>query len=302
MSQIEIPIDAKVLYQMYEYAAFAKHYYASEIAGWGHYDKDKGIYKLAPLTKQEVSGAEVDNFPNEILSDTEYNISDMIVQWHSHVDMGVTPSVTDINTIKETLKITPALISIIVNCKNEYTARLDFARANVFNLPNPVTFPIKLIPYYVNKEISREVKKKLSLPKPKTNDVSSAKDNYSYWEGGVREYWDSSLQMFVPLKEDKGQSNLIQLSKNEITAMDLDIAISKIIGIAKENIGEFEYCPSSSNNGLGDLLIHIPTGDFLSIDDFSVNWGTKSGGVSIVDEFVKHTKGKGQNGQIGFTY
>ena len=292
MGKIEIFVDAKVLYQMYEYAAFAKHHFQAEVAGWGHYNKDKGIYKLAPLTKQEVSGAEVNNFPNEILSAVDYNISDMLVQWHSHVDMGVTPSATDVSTIKETLKITPCLISIIVNCKHEYSARLDFARTSVFDLPNPVTFEVELIPYYINKEVSKEIKRKLYRPKPKpipvvTTEHKDVPKKIYYTREGEYGYWDSLSRMFVPQQQGSEQLKLVS-----VDTLDLEIAISKMIGVSKDNYGEYEYCPSSLNNGLGDLLIHIPTGDFMTVDDFNIRWGKRIGNVSLIDEFVKHTKGK----------
>lgn len=171
MTKLVVPIDAKVLYSMYEYAAFAKHIHGTEIAGWGHYSQKEGIYKLAPLPKQIVSGAEVDTFPAEIIRDVKYDISDMVVQWHSHVDMGVYPSSTDKDNIKQSMKLYPLLFSIIVNCKNEYSARLDIRRIafgrDTLVLPESdiITYDVVLEPYYANTVVYNEVKTKCSTPR-----------------------------------------------------------------------------------------------------------------------------------------
>lgn len=172
MAKQRIAIDAKVMHQMFEYAAFAKHIYGSEIAGYGHYRETDGIYKLAPLTKQIVTGGDVDAFPSAIINDVKYDISDMIVQWHSHVEMDTFFSGTDQKNIKDMLKLYPMLISIVVNVKGEYRARLDIRQVSYgkhkFILPESdiVTFDLELIPYYTNNEVYNEVKAKLRRPKP----------------------------------------------------------------------------------------------------------------------------------------
>src|SRR5690606_2508550 len=122
---MKIAISNKVMDKMFEYAAWANHHFGTEIAGWGHFSEENGIYKLAPLPKQTVKGAEVDSFPTEITNDVNYDISDMTVQWHSHVEMGVNPSYTDKQFIKDALEIMPYLISIIVNVKGEYSAEIN---------------------------------------------------------------------------------------------------------------------------------------------------------------------------------
>lgn len=164
--KIDIMIDAKILYQMYEYAAYAKHLFGTEIAGWGHYNRENGIYKLTPLPKQIVSGAEVDTFPNEILKDQSYDISDMTVQWHSHVDMGVTPSWQDKKLIKEALELYPYLISIIINCKHQYSAELNIKRSGEIIFPDPVRLEVELVTYYDNAETKKIVKRQCKRPAP----------------------------------------------------------------------------------------------------------------------------------------
>jgi proteasome lid subunit RPN8/RPN11 len=162
--KIEIPIEQSALKKMFIYAYYAEKHFGTEIAGWGHYRKDKGIYKLAPLSSQEVKGAEVDNFPDDIINNVHYNMSDMIVQWHSHVNMSTFFSSTDIANITKTLKLFPAIISIIVNCKNQYSARLDIAETNIFDFDEIVNFDVTLKPYYQDEKISEEVKTKLHKP------------------------------------------------------------------------------------------------------------------------------------------
>jgi len=171
--KIDIQIDAKVLYQMFEYAAFASHIHGTEIAGWGHYSKKDGIYKLAPLLKQEVKGAEVDTFPDEIIHRQDYDISDMVVQWHSHVNFPVFASNTDKELIRKALKLFPYLISIIVNCKHEYFAELNYKHAGGVELDTPLNMEVNLIPYYDNTAVYNEVKKKCYEPKEVVEKVTA---------------------------------------------------------------------------------------------------------------------------------
>lgn len=162
---MNIAIDAKVLFEMQEYAAWANEHYDAEIAGWGHYSHEEGIYKLAPLTRQVVHGAEALATPDELLK-TDYDMSDMIVQWHSHVNMGCTPSQPDIQTRNEIAKLSGLVVSIIINLKGEHTCNITVAKANGFEFDTPHTMKSTLLPYYVNQNISKIVKKKLRLPPP----------------------------------------------------------------------------------------------------------------------------------------
>lgn len=225
MPKLRMPIDAKVFYQMYEYAAFAKAIRNSEIAGYGHFNEENGIYKLAPLTKQIVTGSDVDAFPSAIVNDVNYDISDMIVQWHSHVEMNTFFSGTDLRNIKDMLRMYPMLISIVVNVKHEYTARLDIrsiAYGNQrFRLPESdiMTYDLELIPYYMNDIVWDEVTTKLRRPrvkpqrKPKPTPTPAddkkngneqgglfdKKELDDWWERGM---WDSTYDELVELGSD----------------------------------------------------------------------------------------------------
>lgn len=317
MGKISLPIDAMVLHQMYQYAAYAKHHFGTEIAGWGHYNEKKGIYKLTPLPKQIVSGAEVDSFPNEILLDEKYDIRDMVVQWHSHVDMGVTASATDLTAIRETLKLLPLVISIIVNCKHQYSARIDFIRASQFiKLESAITLEVDLIPYYNNKDVSKEVLSKLSRPKVKITQYDSESDIPKYYERASYSehpsfskngkhyywrddkecygYWDVDLGAYV--KEGDEPKKLlppIDISEdlfNSWTPQDSALAMSKLYQIAHkpENQGEFTLV----NLPNCDKLSHILTGDWVIVNDFGVLYNNEFAGIELIDKFMKDHEDK----------
>lgn len=190
--KIKINIDNKVLSQMYEYAHYAHHHYKSEIAGWAHYNIKNGIYKLAPLLKQEALPADVETFPDDILNDTNYDIHDMFVQWHSHVYMGCTPSITDKDLIEDALQTMPMIISIIVNCKNEYTAILTIKKAGLFQFNDQIKFDVELRPYYNNPIVSKDVKSKLYIPKPPqpVQPVQATSRIYGFYHG-FNGYWEN---------------------------------------------------------------------------------------------------------------
>lgn len=186
MEKVKIPISAKVLYQMYEYAHSANKHFGTEIAGWGHYNKNKGIYKLAPLLKQEVSSAEVDVFPNDLLNDVKYDISDMLVQWHSHVNFSCSPSMTDQKQIEEALELMPMIISVIVNCKQEHSVMVSFKQAGAFEFQEIIKLDAVLVPYYDDR-VGKEVKSKLfkPAPKPVSHNVVYHKGQHGVWQHGV---------------------------------------------------------------------------------------------------------------------
>lgn len=190
-------------------AYYAHHHFKSEVAGWAHWNAKKGIYKLAPLMEQEITAVEVETFPNEILSDTSYDLSDMCVQWHSHVYMGCTPSQTDNNTIKDMVEQMPLLISIIINCKMEYTATVTISKVNGLPLADIVKVDAELIPVFNDKCISKQILSKLKRPKPKpVKTVIYDSRDYKGWgsEGSIHD-WDKYEEElygdYIPPKDDK---------------------------------------------------------------------------------------------------
>lgn len=228
MPEMKIPISSLVLEEMYAYAYYAKKQQGSEIAGWGHYTPEKGIYKLAPLLPQTASGAEVNTFPDEILNDVKYDISDMIVQWHSHVNMSTKPSPTDKDLIKEALEIFPMLISIIVNCKGEYSARMDIKSVGStsmrLNLSEPMTYDVELIVDYENEEIEKIVKEKLKPPPPapvKTKEHKKGGSAYGYgFQGDLYDEWDNEDWRVPPVSNQEDRVFQAWLEKANLIVAD----------------------------------------------------------------------------------
>lgn len=174
---MEIYIKNEVFQEMYEYAHWANEHFRSEIAGWGHYSDDKGIYKLAPLQKQIVSGAEVEQFPNDILNDVKYDISDLVVRWHSHVNMSCNPSKQDENQIEEIMELWDFAINIIINLKGDYSAYVYYKKMGRFKINPFASEKIKLIPYFSNASKSKEVKERLQKYSPPLLPPSKHKNN-----------------------------------------------------------------------------------------------------------------------------
>ena len=158
-----ILIDADVYAQIQKYAYFAYEQFDSEIAGWAHYHKQDGIYMLAPLQKQIASGAEVNAFP-PFMDNNNYDISDMCVQWHSHVAMKAFWSPTDEQNIRDTIKLTKFLVSIVVNVFGEYKCRID--TLSNFDERIQYTFNCGLQIYSNNNSYRNKVLNKLEKPKP----------------------------------------------------------------------------------------------------------------------------------------
>lgn len=187
---MNIPIHMDVFGEMLELANQAYEQFNSEIAGWAHYTKDKGIYKMAPLCKQIAEGMEIDTFPNDILENQNYDMSDMIVQWHSHVTLGTTPSTTDIDLIKKATKLFPLLISVIVNIYGEYSCRIDSRRiGGRYDIitEDVITIKGKLLPYVNGKradQLAKDVAKKVSIkPEPEVKDTLTTYKDLSYYDG-----------------------------------------------------------------------------------------------------------------------
>uniref|UniRef100_A0A6H1ZLC7 Putative prokaryotic JAB domain contining protein n=1 Tax=viral metagenome TaxID=1070528 RepID=A0A6H1ZLC7_9ZZZZ len=173
-----VPIKASVFQQMVEYADWAHHHFESEISGWAHYNEKDGIYKLAPLSEQEASAAEVIAMP-DMIKNKKYDMSDMIVQWHSHVKMGCSPSGPDDRQRNEIAELTSVVISIIVNINYEHSCHITLIKAGGITLDSPVTIPAKLSIYHTNDKVSQEVKQKLHKPKPVEVKIDKYR-NYGY--------------------------------------------------------------------------------------------------------------------------
>lgn len=165
---MKIKIEQNVFDRIFQYAKGAKLHLNSEITGWGHYTPSAGIYKLAPLREQTVTGGAQVEQVGQVPAG--YDVSDLLVQWHSHVDLPCMWSNPDEDNIKSICKLMPMLISIVVNCRGEYKARLDYSKIKVGNgymdLDKQVTVELTLewrndiIPSSIMDEITKNLIKK----------------------------------------------------------------------------------------------------------------------------------------------
>jgi hypothetical protein len=251
---MKIKIKDEVFQQMFEYAFYAKKHFSSEIAGWGHYNNDRGIYKLAPLCEQTVEGSEVNNFPNDIMNDINYDMSDMLVQWHSHVDMPCAPSgeYGDLGNIKQMLKIMPSIITIIVNCKGEYSARLDTVKiegCGGIELTEPVTINLELIRYYDNDKISKEVLAKCRRPEKKIiEERVTAYTPTRFSTPNYEGYYNRVSKDYTPPRKD-----FSSYIKGDF----------KIAEILKEIANEMEYLVEKYESSHTISIVSVYTGDTI---------------------------------------
>lgn len=284
-----ILIDALVLQKMFKYAQYAFEHFDSEIAGWAHYNDEEGVYKTAPLTKQKASRVDVDNFPNDILEMEDYDMSDMMVQWHSHIDMNVFWSGTDEKCITETLELTKTLISIVVNIFGEYKCRVDSIvigrNGHTISVNKQITQDCILQPYYKSRSIEREVLKNLSHPEPvtknvPTNFINQSEDAYgsSQWaynpsigdvnaKGQVYK-WDPALQKFGWCDDDKSEDDLLG-STDRLGSLD-----SKSYGYWIKKRNEFINKHAGKVVEIGwDATTNIYVFSIEGHEDLIIEWG-----------------------------
>jgi len=297
MEKTNIPINAKVMSNMYQYAEYAKEHFGTEIAGWGHYSSENGIYKLAPLMEQEVSGAEVESFPDEILNDVNYDISNMIVQWHSHVDMSCTPSATDKKMIEDALELMPMIISIIVNCKNEYTATIAFKKAGIFQFDKIVKLDVNLCLYYNNSKISNEVKLKLrekkEIPvefKPRYNDYYGQPYKDLYNEGIVP--FNSIGEPFLPIDTEKNSAAIHNIKDKKPTYFEkvrekAHLLCEDYDSLSIVDYGEHIYIANIDEDGSKSMIVDISAEDGILINEESTTWANvlEKLGLPVKDQY-----------------
>jgi len=262
MTKIQMPIDAGVLFGMYQYAGYAKHFHKSEIAGWAHYSQNRGIYKLAPLVEQEITAATADTSSASIINDVEYDISDMIVHWHSHVDMMPSPSSTDLEQIKDTLGLFPMLISIIVNCKNQYSARLDVNSIGnkkcFYKLPIAETYEVELVPYYNDKVVAKEIQKKLKKPKQPLVPVAYKYTGAYYYNGRSEDFVGELFDIvdYIPPTDKKETiSSTVSEIEKELKLQDQFDALAALDELAKLNGVMKTYFPSGNEKSIKGFLV-----------------------------------------------
>jgi len=272
---MNIPIKQRVWDNMINYACAAHQIHGTEIAGWGHYTHQKGIYKLAPLCKQEVKAAEVDNFPDEILHRVDYDMSDMVVQWHSHVNMGTTPSSVDTKNIADAMKLFDTLISIIVNIRGEYSCRIDYKTTNFYGGTMLQTIDKVQLEIGSNKvpmKIWEEVMVKCYKPKPIV--IESKYDWYTnphYPYNGVERYAGAGFQIAPPTREPEVTVNDLFPDTKVETIGDLVGNADKIRPVDKDIIYRGIYDMWEHNKAKIHIIEQIPAINEISLQLFDGN-------------------------------
>lgn len=293
---MRIKINGDVLMKMFQYADSANRYFDSEVAGWAHYTKEKGIYKLAPLLEQEISPAGVDNHKMDSILNSSYKIDDMMVQWHSHVNMKVFLSPTDVANIKDTLKLMPMLISIVVNCRGQYYAQVDISQVNGIRLDTAISIATDLSPQWNVGWVNKDIKKNLRKPKPKLQLVKPdfpKSDHPIYQQVQQTElfdgFYDWNYEHSLNVKKEVTKTSVsIQWDKS-----DLIISASRLRTLARlNNISIFfEEIGDVNVNGVIRVLCLLDQSE-LEIDKESailmIDNKEKEGGKEIVDEFIDH--------------
>lgn len=306
--EIALLINGDVLNDIFKYAFYAYEHFDSEIAGWAHYKEERGIYKLAPLTKQVASGAEVDNFPNDLLEDESYDISDMMVQWHSHVNMNVFWSGTDEKCIKDTLKLTKTLISIVVNIFGEYKCRVDSIvvgrQRHMVSLNKQITQECILQAYHSDKMMERDVLRKLKKPAPMVPVVQNISQNTSYgarsfnvktkiiefipYNSNIIKRWNKNMMMWEHNWDESDMED--DSSGSPITNNNTDYStktywIREREKVVSDNKNAFVYVGKDSTT---DTELYYING----FEDFVIEWSSYGLAVNDQDYTVSELKKK----------
>lgn len=161
---VQVRISPKVFSRILGYAQVC----SLEISGFAGFNpRTKIIDNLFPLLDQECSSGETEISEEalEKLALSKWSTR-ANVWWHSHVNMGVFWSGQDDATIEALGRTYPWLISIVVNKKREYKARMDYFYPTRINREAKLTFDIGLSAEELAK-ISDEVDDKVSEFKPK---------------------------------------------------------------------------------------------------------------------------------------
>lgn len=111
---------------------FARAGGTTEVSGIGLVHLEKGVPIITEIIfpKQTGSGAYTEIDQQDLARITaeqakKGKINEMRLHWHSHCNMGVGPSGTDLTDIAEYLQLAPWRVSIIVNNRGDFNVRFD---------------------------------------------------------------------------------------------------------------------------------------------------------------------------------
>lgn len=173
-----IYITPRVYKRIFQYADAC----SLEISGFGQLSKDGVFDTLFPLFPQECTATETEIHEGALfaLANSRYSAK-VRVWWHSHVNMGVFWSTTDVECISALGQNLPYLLSVVVNKKGEYEARVDYFH------PIRVMKKVELEFFFpasqadddkVKQEVEENVKPKVFKPTEKDWSVRRGRDYF----------------------------------------------------------------------------------------------------------------------------
>lgn len=220
----------------------------------GYITTDNNVYvQDVYMTKQTVSNSDIDFDQDScnmaVLKAMEND--EILIGWvHSHANMGVFWSGTDVNTINKLIGFTNNfLCSIVSNRKMEVKGRVDYISTSVFGTRQETLDDLKIevemdypedIKSAFQADIDTFVAKRVYTPR----QIVNYKNQSSYWSGGRRHFMtdteigDKSLQTtLVESDDDDIIGEVSTLTDEELTDLVTGSTIDqmmKIYGYSKD--------------------------------------------------------------------
>lgn len=220
----------------------------------GYITTDNNVYvQDVYMTKQTVSNSDIDfdqDSCNMAVLKAMENDETLIGWVHSHANMGVFWSGTDVNTINKLIGFTNNfLCSIVGNRKMEIKGRVDYISTSVFGTRQETLDDLKIevemdypedIKSAFQADIDTFVAKRVYTPR----QIVNYKNQSSYWSGGRRHFMtdaeigDKSLQTtLVESDDDDIIGEVSTLTDEELTDLVTGSTIEqmmKIYGYSKD--------------------------------------------------------------------
>ena len=192
------------------------------------------------MTKQTVSGSDVD-FDQESCNIAVLSAmanDEMLIGWvHSHANMGVFWSGTDINTINKLIAFAGTFLCSIVGNRNmQFKGRIDYISTSAFGSRQEVYDDLKIeveVPYpediknALQADIDKYVAKRVYTPKQQVN----YKKQGHYWSGGRK--YDLTLEDIVGETADTKQLTLVD---DEIIDETVTLTDEEVISQMEEKV------------------------------------------------------------------
>lgn len=162
---------------------------STELSGYGYFNpKTMTIEKIFPLFPQRCSSSytEIDDKAMVKMA-LDPQTRKVNFWWHSHVNMGCTPSQTDHSFINDYGKTGELLVTLILNKKGEYYCRLDLFKPVKVYVTNIIVDPSFQLSHEEERGIKQAIDKNVkSFSKPAEKRYLAPAPFRS-----EKEYWDS---------------------------------------------------------------------------------------------------------------